>query len=101
MTMSGHIRLSGIEARCNSEPDNQLRWLDFLGGGYYSRSVIPPYSLHCRAPLCRHLVVALMKPGYHLPHRPNFRIPLYNRQRRHSTLGYDSPAEYEARAAVA
>ena len=25
----------------------------------------------------------------------------YNRQRRHSTLGYDSPAEYEARAAVA
>ena len=26
---------------------------------------------------------------------------LYNRKRRHSTLGYDSPAEYEARAAVA
>lgn len=25
----------------------------------------------------------------------------YNRQRRHSTLGYHSPAEYEARAAVA
>ncbi|MBK9306072.1 MAG: IS3 family transposase [Nitrospira sp.] len=25
----------------------------------------------------------------------------YNRQRRHSTLGYKSPAEYEARAAVA
>ena len=25
----------------------------------------------------------------------------YNRQRRHSTLGYDSPAEYEARIAVA
>ena len=25
----------------------------------------------------------------------------YNRQRRHSTLGYDSPAEYEARKAVA
>jgi transposase InsO family protein len=25
----------------------------------------------------------------------------YNRQRRHSTHGYDSPAEYEARAAVA
>ncbi|MGE0645089.1 MAG: IS3 family transposase, partial [Nitrospira sp.] len=25
----------------------------------------------------------------------------YNRQRRHSTLGYDSPAEYEARSAVA
>jgi putative transposase len=25
----------------------------------------------------------------------------YNRQRRHSTLGYDSPAEYETRAAVA
>lgn len=25
----------------------------------------------------------------------------YNRQRRHSTLGYDSPAEFEARAAVA
>jgi len=25
----------------------------------------------------------------------------YNRQRRHSTLGYDSPAEYEARAVVA
>ena len=25
----------------------------------------------------------------------------YNRQRRHSPLGYDSPAEYEARAAVA
>jgi putative transposase len=25
----------------------------------------------------------------------------YNRTRRHSTLGYDSPAEYEARAAVA
>jgi putative transposase len=25
----------------------------------------------------------------------------YNRQRRHSTLGYDTPAEYEARAAVA
>ena len=25
----------------------------------------------------------------------------YNRKRRHSTLGYDSPAEYEARAAVA
>jgi putative transposase len=25
----------------------------------------------------------------------------YNRQRRHSTLGYDSPVEYEARAAVA
>jgi len=25
----------------------------------------------------------------------------YNRRRRHSTLGYDSPAEYEARAAVA
>ena len=25
----------------------------------------------------------------------------YNRQRRHSTLGYESPAEYEARAAVA
>ena len=25
----------------------------------------------------------------------------YNRQRRHSTLGYDSPAEYEARTAVA
>lgn len=25
----------------------------------------------------------------------------YNRQRRHSTLGYRSPAEYEARAAVA
>ena len=25
----------------------------------------------------------------------------YNRQRRYSTLGYDSPAEYEARAAVA
>ena len=26
---------------------------------------------------------------------------VYNRQRRHSTLGYDSPAEYEARAVVA
>jgi transposase InsO family protein len=25
----------------------------------------------------------------------------YNRKRRHSTLGYDSPAEYEAKAAVA
>ncbi|MCE9535968.1 MAG: integrase core domain-containing protein, partial [Nitrospirae bacterium] len=25
----------------------------------------------------------------------------YNRQRRHSTLGYDSPAEYEVRTAVA
>ena len=25
----------------------------------------------------------------------------YNRQRRHSTLGYHSPAEYEARTAVA
>ncbi len=25
----------------------------------------------------------------------------YNRKRRHSTLGYDSPAEFEARAAVA
>ena len=25
----------------------------------------------------------------------------YNRQRRHSTLGYHSPAEYEARVAVA
>ncbi|MEB2337870.1 MAG: integrase core domain-containing protein, partial [Nitrospirales bacterium] len=25
----------------------------------------------------------------------------YNRQRRHSTLGYQSPAEFEARAAVA
>nr|WP_213041952.1 IS3 family transposase [Nitrospira defluvii] len=25
----------------------------------------------------------------------------YNRHRRHSTLGYHSPAEYEARAAVA
>ena len=25
----------------------------------------------------------------------------YNRMRRHSTLGYHSPAEYEARAAVA
>jgi transposase InsO family protein len=25
----------------------------------------------------------------------------YNRQRRHSTLGYDSPAEYEARTAAA
>ena len=25
----------------------------------------------------------------------------YNRQRRHSTLGYHSPAEYEAREAVA
>jgi transposase InsO family protein len=25
----------------------------------------------------------------------------YNRRRRHSTLGYDSPAEYEARTAVA
>ena len=25
----------------------------------------------------------------------------YNRQRRHSTLGYHAPAEYEARAAVA
>jgi putative transposase len=25
----------------------------------------------------------------------------YNRKRRHSTLGYDSPAEYEARKAVA
>jgi len=25
----------------------------------------------------------------------------YNRQRRHSTLGYHSPAEYEARAAAA
>ena len=25
----------------------------------------------------------------------------YNRQRRHSTLGYDSPAEFEARTAVA
>ena len=25
----------------------------------------------------------------------------YNRKRRHSTLGYDSPAEYEARTAVA
>jgi putative transposase len=25
----------------------------------------------------------------------------YNRQRRHSTLGYDSPAEYEARMVVA
>ena len=25
----------------------------------------------------------------------------YNRRRRHSTLGYDSPAEFEARTAVA
>jgi putative transposase len=25
----------------------------------------------------------------------------YNRKRRHSTLGYDSPTEYEARTAVA
>jgi putative transposase len=25
----------------------------------------------------------------------------YNRKRRHSTLGYDSPAEYEARTVVA
>ena len=25
----------------------------------------------------------------------------YNRQRRHSTLGYQSPAEFEARAAIA
>ena len=25
----------------------------------------------------------------------------YNRTRRHSTLGYDSPAEYEARTVVA
>ncbi len=25
----------------------------------------------------------------------------YNRQRQHSTLGYHSPAEYEAKAAVA
>lgn len=38
--------------------------------------VIPSCSLHCLAPLVRHLLVASVKPGYHLAHCPNFRGPL-------------------------
>ena len=40
------------------------------------RSMIPSRSFHCLAPLVGHLAVALVKPGYHLPHCPNFRSPL-------------------------
>ena len=39
-------------------------------------SVIPSCSLHRLAPLVRHHLVASVKPGYHLPHCPNFRSPL-------------------------
>ena len=41
------------------------------------RFVIPSRPLYCLAPLRRHLPLALVKPGYHLPHCPNFRSPLY------------------------
>lgn len=35
--------------------------------------VIPSCSLHRRAPLVRHSLVALVKQGYHLSHCPNCR----------------------------
>ena len=38
--------------------------------------VIASRSLHGRAPLVRHPLVASVKPGYHLAHCPNFRSPL-------------------------
>ncbi len=44
--------------------------------GLKCRSVIPSCSLHRLAPLVRHHLVASVKPGYHLPHCPNFRSPL-------------------------
>ena len=51
--------------------DRSQRHLCFKGG-----SVIPSRVSHCLAPLCRHLPVALVKPGYHLSHCPIFRSPL-------------------------
>jgi len=38
--------------------------------------VIPSRSLHRLAPLVRHPSVTWVKPGYHLPHCPNFQSPL-------------------------
>ncbi len=39
--------------------------------------MIPSRAFHRLAPLVRHLSVALVKPGYHLSHCPNFRSLLY------------------------
>ena len=58
-----------------------------------------PYNLHARARVSS----ALRDPGRsdtgHL--RIQYIEVVYNRRRRHSTLGYYSPAEFEARTAVA
>ena len=40
------------------------------------RSMIASRSLHRLAPLVCHHSVGWVKPGYHLPHCPNFRSPL-------------------------
>ena len=40
-------------------------------------SMIPSWSLHRLAPFVGHPSVGWVKPGYHLPHCPNFRSPLY------------------------
>ena len=44
--------------------------------GLEGRSVNPSGSLHRLASLVRHHPMALVKPGYHLAHCPNFRGPL-------------------------
>ncbi len=41
-------------------------------------SVIPSRSFYRLAPLVRHQLVTLVKPGYHLSYCPNFRSPLYS-----------------------
>ncbi len=70
----------------------------WLIGGYYVAAKRKKARLegHVVRPVWEEFVSALFISGIF-----EYIEVFYNRQRRHSTLGYHSPAEYEARAAVA
>lgn len=70
--------LGGMHAEMLSQFRQRFVAFDRGSGhlGLEGRPVIASRSLHRLAPLVGHHPVASVKPGYHLPHCPNFRGPL-------------------------
>ena len=107
-------------APSNTGRNNQLRWLDFKGAlqSYpqvlTTNGMIPSMSRkgYCWDKACVESFFGTLKREIvyhrHYTTREDATQDIFeyievfsNRRRRHSTLGYDSPAKYEARTAVA